>query len=199
MKFTTNSFLRAMARHLGFQVKFVGYLPDNEHGRLIVLERRILINAHKPRFEHIFTVLHEIGHIMMHVRNQNRVCQHPWLHRFWNIEWIDSFVAKVRRHVRRLFNKDEAREWEADLWAMCAFFYIVGIFGNKNDLLTFLDHHPEKTKLFFLVGAIVTYTNLKIRIKKISQRLLTPFKFTSRILSGLRTAFPLAEVVGRIS
>ena len=171
------------------------YLPDDEHGRLIVRERRILINAHKPRYEHIFTVLHEIGHIIMHVRNQNRVHQHPWLHRFWNIVLIDNFVAKVRRHVRMIFNKDSGREWEADLWAMCAFLYVTKVFKNPYELTTFIWHHPEKSPMVTLAAAGVALTHIKIEIKENIELLMEAFKFSSRVLSRLRIIFPYSGKV----
>jgi len=62
MKYTTKNILRELAKQLGLNVKFVHYFANNTHGKLLPHEKRILINANKPRYEHVYTLLHEVGH-----------------------------------------------------------------------------------------------------------------------------------------
>ena len=152
MKHQTKSTLRALAKHLGLKVKFVSYFCDEIHGKLIVREKRILINAHKPRCEHIFTLLHEVGHFLLHFNRPNRT-HHP---RFfdipWKSEWLALACSKVRRYFRFIFSRTTGREWEADLWAMCAFLYLARRVGCRSELLKFVERHPEGTsQLFFFL------------------------------------------------
>jgi AraC-like DNA-binding protein len=163
MKHRTKNALRGMAKHLGLQVKFVHYLPQDVHGKLLPREKRILINAHKPRHEHIFTVLHEIGHFVQHVLNKNRI-HHPRIFDIrWNIEFLSNLFSKGRRYFRYMFNKESGKEWEADLWAMCAFVYLAKVIGCRDDLSVFLNHHPEKMWTYRLAAVATWYSEIKIR------------------------------------
>ena len=97
MKVKAKNTLREMARYLGIQVKFVSYLADDVHGKLIPREKRVLINASKPRTEHIFTLLHELGHFVLHYQNFPRK-YHPW---YLEIHWKNKFLAKQSSFARR--------------------------------------------------------------------------------------------------
>ena len=169
-----------MSKHLGIQVKFVDYLSDDVHGKLLPREKRILINAHKPRTEHIYTVLHEIGHFLIHFKSLPRR-RHPRIFDInWKAEWLARLCSTVRRYYRFIFNKESGKEWDADVWAMCAFIYLAKHIGCRNDLFTFLDHHPEKTGTFFLCALVTIYCDAKTRIKKVGHALAMPLQTLSK-------------------
>jgi len=176
MKLRTKNILREMAKHFGLKVKFVSYFGDAVHGKLLPREKRILINAHKPRYEHIFTLFHEIGHFFIHFKNPRRKHYPGFLEIQWNIQWLDDLASKVRRYLRRLFNKETGQEWEADLWAMILFLLVSKFTGNTDDLRTFLNHHPEKFWIFMLASTTLIYCGIKNRITRPFQILLKPFR-----------------------
>jgi hypothetical protein len=176
MKTTTKTLLRQFAAHFGFQIKYVDYFPAHKYGQLLVREKRILINSQQPRYEQIFTFLHEMAHIMMHVRKESRMEQHWFLHHHWNVGSIDRFVSKVRRYVRITFNKESGIEWEADLMAILAF-HVISSYGIwEYDLRAFVYHHPEKWRLFLLAVAAIVVTTIKISMKRDFQSLRILFK-----------------------
>ena len=175
MKRRKKNVLREMARHLRLKVSFVSYFDDQTHGKLIPREGRILINANKPRQEHIFTLLHEIGHFLLHFKNPP-MKHHPRLFDIaWKIEWVAKLCSKVRRQMRFIFNKASGKEWEADLWAFCVFIYFVRRVGCRDDLLAFLKRHPEKSGSFFLAVFGVAYSDAKTLIKKLPKMLFSLF------------------------
>jgi hypothetical protein len=176
MKLQTKNTLRGMAKLLGLKVVFVSYFSADVHGKLLPREKRILINAHKPRYENIFTLLHEIGHFLIHFKTPHRKHHPHFLEIDWKIEWVLNLCSIVRRLMRRLFTKDSSKEWEADLWAFCAFFCLAKATGCRNDMLTFLDHHPEKFWVFMLAASAVFYCGIKYRITKPFKMLLRPFR-----------------------
>ena len=167
MKHRTKNTLREMAKHLGLKVCFVSYFDAATHGKLLPRERRILINAHKPREEHYFTLLHEIAHYLLHFKTPQRK-RHARIFDFnWKSEWVTKLCSKMRRTLRFCFNKTSGKEWEADLWAMCAFIYLANRPGCRKDLFAFLDRHPEKSGTFFVATLAVAYGDTKTRLKKI--------------------------------
>jgi hypothetical protein len=161
MKHRTKNTLRAMAEHIGLKVVFVSHFGDDVHGRLLVREKRILINAHMPRNEHVFTMLHEIGHFIQHVLNPHRKHHPRVLDIRWNIELLEKLSSKIRRHFRFIFNKKSGKEWEADLWAMCAFVYLAKRIGCHDELTSFLNRHPEKRRMYWLVKTAIIYCDCK--------------------------------------
>ena len=170
-----------MSKHLGLQVKFVDYLADDVHGKLLPREKRILINAHKPRNEHFYTVLHEIAHFLLHFKSLPRK-YHPRIFDInWKAEWLAILCSKVRRYYRYTFNKASGKEWEADLWAMCAFVYIARHFKCRGELKTFLKRHPEKTSMFLLAAGSTIYCGTKTRIQKIGRTLAGTFQTFSKL------------------
>ena len=164
-----------MAKYFGLKVKFVSYFGNDVHGKLFPREKRILINAHKPRCEHIFTLLHEIGHYLIHFKNSPRKHHPRFFDIHWKTEWLACLCSKVRRHFRFNFNKQSGKEWEADLWAFCAFIYLAKQIGCREELLTFVERHPEKTGSFFLAALGVRYSDAKTCLTKFLKRLLSPF------------------------
>ena len=164
MKHKTKNILRAIAGHWGLTVKFVDYLKDDKHGLLLPSEKRILINARKPRCEHVYTLLHEFGHYAIHVKQSApRMYERRYLNRRWSIHAIAAFATRLRRTLRYMLNRESGREWEADLWAMCAFVYLKRYVG-RSDLTAFLNRHPEKRRLFWLASAGAGYCEMKKRL-----------------------------------
>lgn len=175
MKHRTNQALRSLSKYLGLKVKFVGYFKDDIHGKLLPREKRILINAHKPREEHIFTLLHEIGHFLLHFKNAPRK-HHPRIFDIhWQIQWLSRLCSQVRRYFRLIFNQESGREWEADLWAFCAFLYLVKPCGCRDELIAFLERHPEKRGRFCLAVLGFVYSGTKAGLLKFRKLLLAPF------------------------
>ena len=169
MKHRTKNALREMARQFGLKVKFVDYLTNKDHGKLLPREKRILINAHKPRYEHIYTLLHEIAHFVLHIKNPFRKHHPRFFDINWSWNWLANLCSKVRRYMRFIFNKESGKEWEADLWAMCAFVLLAKITGCRDELRVFLQRHPKKLNQFRLVKIAVFCAEIKARCAKARQ------------------------------
>jgi hypothetical protein len=164
MKVRTKNILRDTAKHLGVKIKFVSYLADDVHGKLLPREKRILINANKPRYEHVYTLLHEFAHYLLHFKKRvpRRHC--PWYLKFnWKIDAIARIASKLRRFIRFAFNSKAGREWEADLWAMCGLVYLKR-FGGQSDLTAFLNRHTDKKWIYRLAATATVYSETKKRI-----------------------------------
>ncbi|HEY3855598.1 MAG TPA: ImmA/IrrE family metallo-endopeptidase [Verrucomicrobiae bacterium] len=187
MKFTTKNILRETAKQLCLKVRFVDYLLENVYGKLLPRERRILINANKPRYEHVYTLLHEFGHYLLHFKQIKPRRLSPWyLNINWKIEAVADIAAKVRRGVRLAFHSEKGKEWEADLWAMCGFVYLKK-FGASTDLAAFLKRHPEKRWIYRLVATTGVYTEIK---KPIS----AGFKLVCKTWRGLLDLLPRLSI-----
>jgi len=171
MKHRTKYLLRDNAKHVGLKYKFVSYFSDGVHGKLLPREKLILINAHEPHYEHIFTFLHEIGHFLIHFKNPTRNHHSRFTEIGWKIEWLTDICSIVRRYSRR-FAKDTIKEREADLWAFLAFILLAKASGCWNDLFAFLEHHPEKFWVFMLAASVIIYSGIKSRITKPFKMLL---------------------------
>jgi Zn-dependent peptidase ImmA (M78 family) len=78
MKHRAKKTLRELTTHFGVKVKYVGYFDAKTHGKLMPREKIILINAHESRPEHVFTLLHELGHYVLHVLNPYRKFHPRW-------------------------------------------------------------------------------------------------------------------------
>jgi AraC-like DNA-binding protein len=167
---------RGLAEHLGLKVRYVDYLSDAIHGKLLPREKRILINARKPKDEHLFTLLHEIGHYVVHFKNPRKKYHPKFFDLKWKIGWLARVSSKIRRYYRYIFNMETGKEWEADVWAMCAFVYIARVFGWRGELFKFLTRHPEKRRIYLLAAYSVAYCDTKAKIKKVWHTLTMPFK-----------------------
>ncbi len=176
MKYTTKQVLRVMTDQLKLKVKFVDYFADDTHGRLIPREKRILINARKPRYEHVFTILHEIAHYVLHVLNANRLPMPWYLKRRCKSASIAKIVAFSRRYVRFKFSTERSKEKQADFWAFMAFFFVVNCAGTSGELRAFVDHHPEKLSIFCLAALTVACGGIKTRAQRITHSMLIPFR-----------------------
>ena len=78
-----------------------------------------------------------------------------------------DLCSKIRRYMRFNFRKEAGREWEADLWALCAFWLLARRFGAKEELSEFLKRHPEKHWQFALVFVSTVYQDGRKRIKNL--------------------------------
>jgi hypothetical protein len=174
MKRKTKNILRAMAKLFGLKIVYVSYFPPDVHGKLLPHEKRILVNAHQPRYEHIFTLLHEMGHYLQHVLTPRRTFHPRIFDIHWKINCLAKVATRVRRYYRFAFNNTSGKEWEADLWAMCAFIYLAKAIGCRKELLAFVDRHPEKRNVFLLAACGTAYCRVKTHIQSISKRLLFP-------------------------
>jgi hypothetical protein len=177
MKQRKKNILRGMAKHFGLKIVFVDYLKANVYGKLLPREGRILLNACKPRIEHFYTVLHEIGHFLLHFKNPHRKHYPRLLEINWKNEWLIDLCSKVKRILRRRFARESGKEFEADLMAMCLFIPLAKTFGCRDELNQFLEHHPEKFSVFLLAAYGVIYNGVKIRLQNFFKLFLLPFKF----------------------
>jgi oligoendopeptidase F len=143
---------------------YVHYFPPDVHGKLLPGEKRILINAHKPRYEHSFTLLHEIGHYVRHVLIPRRKYHPRILDINWKINFLAEFASYARRSIRFIYNKQSSKEREADLWAMCAFVHLSKHFGCRAELTAFLERHPEKFGLYLLTASATAFCGIRARI-----------------------------------
>ena len=155
-----------MVKPLGLKLVFVHYFPDDVHGLLLAREKRILLNARKPRYELRFTVLHEIGHFFNHVLNPYRQRHLRILDWNWRFRPLTNFCSFNRRYTRMLFAKGSAKEWEADLWAFCAFLRLARFPHFRRDLLHFLGRRHDKIATFCLALLCTIYSAGKCRLQK---------------------------------
>jgi hypothetical protein len=175
MKHPIKNTLRAMTRHLGLKAKFVDYLDDDTHGKLLIKERRILLNARKSRSEHFYTILHEIGHFVVHHTMSPRDYCPRFLRKDWKRDSIDRIFSLARRYLRFILNSSAGKEWEADLWAICAFILLTRRIGCRTELVAFLERHPEKTKTFLLATSVITCSNVKKSVTSLFKSFLPVF------------------------
>ena len=176
MKSEIKKITRELAKELELRIKFVNYLGAKTHGKLLGRERLILVNAHKARCEHIFTILHEMGHYLFHVR---KLAPDRFRPRYLNIHWKSDFMQRlasaVRRHVRFIFHKPSGKEWEADMVAMCLLLQIAP-FAGTSELWEFLELHPEKWSLFMIAACGTMATAVKVRLERFRRGLFKGFQ-----------------------
>jgi IrrE N-terminal-like domain len=176
MKYTTKQALRVMTKQLRLKVKFVDYFPDDTHGRLIPREKRILVNARKPHYEHVFTILHEIAHYVLHVLKKNLLLMPWYLKRRWESASLAKMIRLLRRYVRFRFSTERSKEKQADLWAFMAFILVAKCAGTSSELRAFVDRHPEKFWIFYSAALAVAYGGIKTRIHNMMHTLLIQFR-----------------------
>ena len=176
MKHRVKKTLRELTTHFGVKVKYVGYFGAETHGKLMPREKIILINAHKSRPEHVFTLLHELGHYVLHVLNPYRKFHPRWCDLNWRVQFMANLCSTIRRYMRFNFRKEAGREWEADTWALCAFWLLACRFGAWEEFSAFLKHHPEKRWKFALVRTVSIFQDGRTRIKTFVRHLKLAFK-----------------------
>jgi hypothetical protein len=132
-----------LARVHGGELKFATGLPVRFYGCQDTESPIAVINSDQPQSELIFTILHEIAHKALHCQRQYRL-PIPWfLNRPYENEVVGENVYKLRRALRLHCGQ----EWQADIWALCAY----SLIGCPDDLKNFLQRHPEKMHLLLFV------------------------------------------------
>jgi hypothetical protein len=178
MKYRIKNTLREMAKHFSLKLRFVDYFDDQTHGKLLVREKRILLNARKSRIEHVFTILHELGHYVLHYLAPRKTYHPKIFESKWLGQLLPDFCRAIRRYFRFIFNNNTGLEWEADLWAMCAFVILAKQIGCRKELMEFLKRHPEKTNLYLLAAGAFAYDHVKTRAASFSKCIWLPLTTT---------------------
>jgi hypothetical protein len=148
----------------GAELKFDTGLPirlydsqDSEHPVGVIY-------SDLPPSELISRVLREVRLYHLNSRPQKPFPMPFFVNRPYENEFAGDVAYKTRRALKRFCGK----EWQADLWAFCAYYEL----GCPNEFKAFLADHPEKAKLMcFLKPAI-----WKIRLLNCFQKLINPFK-----------------------
>ncbi len=96
-----------------------------------------------------------------------------YFNRPWSIEAVRKFAQRLKRTLRYQIYKRGGDEWEADLWAFCAFVYLNKYVGCE-DLNTFLKHHPERRWAYRLVAVSAKYSDIKKRVATVCKSLKEP-------------------------
>jgi len=118
-----------------------------------------VIHLNQPQSELIFTILHEIGHWVLHSKYACPL-QMPWyVNRPYENETVADIAYKAKRALRQKYGK----EWQADLWALIAFQMV----GTKDDIKAFLIQHPEKIPLFLMAVAALVIIRIGKFIRKL--------------------------------
>ena len=158
--------------------------PRRIHGKLLPREKRILLNARKPRTEHLFTLFHELGHYFVHFKNARRKYPPAIFDLNLRMRWFDYLCRHMRRFYRYRCTRERFREWEADLWAFCAFIVFAKITGCRRELTEFLARHPEKCGTYSIAVLAVAWGGVKSRFLKMMTALSSPFRSLSSSQRG---------------
>jgi len=118
-----------------------------------------IIDLNQPQHEVIFTFLREISHFTPQFKNP-RPLRMPW---FINRPFENEILGEAAYKTRRALRQKLGKEWQADLWALCAYCQI----GCPDDLKLFLKQHPEKRPIYLLALA----GHAKTRIGKFIRKL----------------------------
>jgi hypothetical protein len=162
-------FLRTQAHYYGLVIRYVTDLPPNVPGLLVPAERphTIVVNANRSKSDHAFTILHEIGHFILHYERSHRVRFPSYLTR----EWKSKRMIRFSKLLRYVVARKMGLEAQADGWAFCA---LLGE-GALNDALAICAQHPEKRWTFRVVFVSSIYHGIKRRVKKAIKGLIHPF------------------------
>ncbi len=161
-------FLRSQADYHGLAIRYANNLPPNVAGLLAPAEwpDTIVINANRTKNDHAFTILHEIGHFVLHYERSHRVRFPSYLTRKWKSKRMIRFSRLLRYVVARKMGQ----EVQADAWAFCA---LLGE-GALNEALAICAQQPEKRWAFRLAFASSVYAGIKRRFKAVLRTLLQP-------------------------
>ena len=128
-----------------------------------------------PDSELIYRILHAVRLHHVNLRPPKPLPMPFFVNRPYETEFAGEVAYKTRRALRRFCSK----EWQADLWACCAYYEL----GCPQEFKAFLAEHPEKAKFMWFFKPAVW----KIRLLTGFQKLLHPFKIkatTPRSKSG---------------
>jgi len=165
----TKQIVRGLAANNDLRIKYVSDLPPTVHGFLdpSKASRTIVVNANKSKSDHVFTILHEIAHFILHFERSHRM-RLPWyLTRKWKSERMIQFSKELMQVVLRKLNV----EHQADIWAFCALFQI----GATDDAQAIVAHDSEKRWTFRLAFASSIYAGIKHRVKRAINGIVHPF------------------------
>jgi hypothetical protein len=163
--------IRMLAASHELRIKYVSDLPPKVPGFLdpSKASRTIVVNANKSKSDHVFTILHEIAHFILHFERSHRV-RSPWYFtRQWKSKRVMRLAKLTSRVAWRKFNEEE----QADAWAFCALFQL----GATDDIQVILTQHPEKTGMFCLCAFSSICTAIKVRVRGVIRRVFQFFLF----------------------
>ena len=147
-----------LAQHAGTELIFADGLPTRFYGCQHTEAPIAVINSDLPQCEQIFTILHEIGHFVLHHKKPHSLPIPALINRPYENKHLAEATYKIKRALRVSFGQ----EWQADLWATCAFFEI----GCPDDFHEFFKRHPRKMKLFPIIIPIILKCRLQRWIQK---------------------------------
>lgn len=151
--------LCAIARYAGTELNFTEGMPIRFYGCQHTNAPIAVINSDRPQCEQIFTALHEIGHFIHHYQKDHKLPIPSLINRPYENEFLSAVTYRAKRIMWQKFNS----EWQADLWALCAFCAL----GCPQDLQEFLRRHPEKLKLMLLMILVMWQGRLVRAFKKL--------------------------------
>jgi hypothetical protein len=165
----TKQILRALAAYHELRIKYVSDLPDRVLGFLdpCKASRTIVVNANRSKSDHVFTILHEIAHHILHFERSHRT-RPPW---YLTRQWKSKRMARISKILQRVASRKITIEKQADAWAFCALLRI----GATDDLQAILTQYPEKTPMFWLILYSSIYAGIKRRIRGVLRMLFHPF------------------------
>ena len=149
-----------IADYFGLAIEYADILPDTVCGHLDPANepRYIVVNPAFPRHEQVFTIAHEIAHYVLHGHRPPREYFRGLLDGQWKSRRITRAAEILRRWLRRHFDA----EWHADLYALG----LLGqLKGHRHDLKDHLQHHPQKSVLFFVVSLAFVFGGLRRRLR----------------------------------
>jgi Zn-dependent peptidase ImmA (M78 family) len=148
-----------LAEYYGLRIEFHDDLPANNAGFLDSADEPqfIAVNRNLPHCEHVFTIAHEMCHLISDHKRPRR----KYRNRLLNGQYNNRHIKVCVRFVRKFTNRILPIEREADMFAMS--WLVQRECGMV--LQEFLDRHPEKTRLctFVMADALV---RLPFRIVK---------------------------------
>jgi len=152
--------------HFGLTVIYTDKLPEQVYGMLDNAEdpRLIFVKSNLPKYEEVFTIVHELGHHVLHPNFKGRRTFSNW---FTRRPWKIQILAKIARGTRISCIKTMNEEWQADLWTLC-FLLLIGDSANLNE---YLKHHPEKKGLFAISVIVCIYCKILLVLKGIHQKM----------------------------
>lgn len=155
MNANVQKLLSGLAKQVGLTLEF----PTGEPVRISGFQEGdppfFLISPDQPDSELIFAILQKIGLVPV----RSTPLRFPsFVNRPYENERAGEIAYRTRRTVRQQFNTEQ----RANLWALCAYFQI----GCPNELLEFLERHPEK----FILMPLVLLGVIKTRMVRIFYR-----------------------------
>jgi len=159
-----------VVEHFGLVLELHHDLPDSAAG---FLDRSpepkfIAVNANLPKCEQVFTIAHELGHYVKHP-DRSALRYRPWyLDRPWKSPRMIRVSMLAERYIARWFNIER----QADLWALSVLLNI----GAVDEMRAWLEHHPEKAALVFLVCVVAVLKAIENLVIRSIRAMLSPLQ-----------------------